>query len=169
MISATALPVPPASTELLPATLTADGALSVGETILFAVVALIAVTCGLGLLTAKRAVSAAANMIGIMICLAVLYITSEAPFLGITQIVVYTGAVMTLVLFVIMMVGVGGEEPMAGTGPPAVPWAAAAWPPSCGAPSSRSRPTRAEGSSRIPPSPPLSPSCCSATTSSSWS
>ena len=90
MISATALPVPPASTELLPATLTADGALSVGETILFAVVALIAVTCGLGLLTAKRAVSAAANMIGIMICLAVLYITSEAPFLGITQIVVYT-------------------------------------------------------------------------------
>ena len=76
---------PPASTELLPATLTADGALSVGETILFAVVALIAVTCGLGLLTAKRAVSAAANMIGIMICLAVLYITSEAPFLGITR------------------------------------------------------------------------------------
>ena len=126
MISATALPVPPASTELLPATLTADGALSVGETILFAVVALIAVTCGLGLLTAKRAVSAAANMIGIMICLAVLYITSEAPFLGITQIVVYTGAVMTLVLFVIMMVGVGGEEPMAGTGPPAVTWAVAA-------------------------------------------
>ena len=122
MISATALPVPPASTELLPATLTADGALSVGETILFAVVALIAVTCGLGLLTAKRAVSAAANMIGIMICLAVLYIAGDAPFLGVTQIVVYTGAVMTLVLFVIMMVGVGGEEPVATTGSPAGKW-----------------------------------------------
>ena len=41
MISATALAVPPASTELLPATLTVDGALSVGETILFAVVVLV--------------------------------------------------------------------------------------------------------------------------------
>ena len=107
---------------LLPATLGADGTISTGETILFAVVALITVTCGLGLLTAKRAVSAAANMIGIMICLAVLYVASDASFLGITQIVVYTGAVMTLVLFVIMMVGVGGEEPVATTGSPAGKW-----------------------------------------------
>ena len=111
---------------LLPATLSADGTISTGETILFAVVALITVTCGLGLLTAKRAVSAAANMIGIMICLAVLYVASDASFLGITQIVVYTGAVMTLVLFVIMMVGVGGEEPVATTGSPSGRWVVAA-------------------------------------------
>ena len=111
---------------LLPATLGADGTISTGETILFAVVALITVTCGLGLLTAKRAVSAAANMIGIMICLAILYVASDASFLGITQIVVYTGAVMTLVLFVIMMVGVGGEEPVATTGSPSGRWVVAA-------------------------------------------
>ena len=111
---------------LLPATLSADGTISTGETILFAVVALVTVTCGLGLLTAKRAVSAAANMIGIMICLAVLYVASDASFLGITQIVVYTGAVMTLVLFVIMMVGVGGEEPVATTGSPSGRWVVAA-------------------------------------------
>ena len=111
---------------LLPATLSAEGTISTGETILFAVVALITVTCGLGLLTAKRAVSAAANMIGIMICLAVLYVASDASFLGITQIVVYTGAVMTLVLFVIMMVGVGGEEPVATTGSPSGRWVVAA-------------------------------------------
>ena len=111
---------------LLPATLSADGTISTGETILFAVVALITVTCGLGLLTAKRAVSAAANMIGIMICLAILYVASDASFLGITQIVVYTGAVMTLVLFVIMMVGVGGEEPVATTGSPSGRWVVAA-------------------------------------------
>jgi len=98
---------------LAPATLTDAGTASTGETILFGVVALITVVCGLGLLTAKRAVSAAANMIGIMIGLAVLYVAGEAPFLGMTQIVVYTGAVMTLVLFVIMMVGIGGG---AGTG-----------------------------------------------------
>ena len=107
---------------LAPATLTDAGTASTGETILFGVVALITVVCGLGLLTAKRAVSAAANMIGIMIGLAVLYVAGEAPFLGMTQIVVYTGAVMTLVLFVIMMVGVGGEEPVATTGSPAGKW-----------------------------------------------
>ena len=95
---------------LAPATLTDAGTASTGETILFGVVALITVVCGLGLLTAKRAVSAAANMIGIMIGLAVLYVAGEAPFLGMTQIVVYTGAVMTLVLFVIMMVGIGGSS-----------------------------------------------------------
>ncbi|VEG75939.1 NADH-quinone oxidoreductase subunit J [Actinomyces slackii] len=91
------------------------GRMATGEVVLFIAVALITVACGLGVLTAKRAVSAAVNMIGIMISLAVLYIANSAPFLGITQIVVYTGAVMTLVLFVVMLVGVGGEEPMGGT------------------------------------------------------
>jgi len=107
---------------LAPATLTDAGTASTGETILFGVVALITVVCGLGLLTAKRAVSAAANMIGIMIGLAVLYVAGEAPFLGMTQIVVYTGAVMTLVLFVIMMVGIGGGEAGSDAGSSAGRW-----------------------------------------------
>ena len=106
---------------LAPASLTQGGTISTGETILFAVVAGITVACGFGLLTAKRAVSAAVNLIGIMIGLAVLYIAGEAPFLGITQVVVYTGAVMTLVLFVVMLVGVGGDEPVS-TGSAATTW-----------------------------------------------
>ncbi|NDR54486.1 NADH-quinone oxidoreductase subunit J [Actinomyces sp. 565] len=97
----------------MPATLTADGTLSGGETVLFAVVAVIMVACGLIMLTAKRAVNAAVSMILIMICLAALYVANEAPFLGVIQVVVYTGAVMTLVLFVIMLVGVGGDESVA--------------------------------------------------------
>lgn len=101
---------------VLPVSLTEVGEISTGETILFAIVALVTIGCGIGLLTAKRAVSAAVNMIIIMICLAVLYIANEAPFLGITQVVVYTGAVMTLVLFVVMLVGVGGDEPVSGAG-----------------------------------------------------
>lgn len=106
----------PAIATVLPASLTHAGHMSAGEVILFAVVAVITVACGLGLLTAKRAVSAAVNMIIIMIGLAVLYLANEAPFLGITQVVVYTGAVMTLVLFVVMLVGVGGDEPVTGAG-----------------------------------------------------
>ncbi|WP_103063867.1 NADH-quinone oxidoreductase subunit J [Actinomyces qiguomingii] len=103
----------PTAVFTLPATLTPSGTISGGEAILFGVVAVLTVACGIGLLTAKRAVVAAVNMIMVMIGLAVLYIANEAPFLGITQVVVYTGAVMTLVLFVIMMVGVGGDEPIA--------------------------------------------------------
>lgn len=105
-----------------PLALTSAGEVSTGETILFGVIAVVTVGCALGLLTAKRAVSAAVNMIAIMICLAVLYVASEAPFLGITQVVVYTGAVMTLVLFVVMMVGLGGDEPVSATGSPANKW-----------------------------------------------
>ena len=80
------------------------------------VVAFVCVACAIGLLVSRRAVTAAVNMIGVMIGLAVLYIANEAPFFGVVQVVVYTGAVMTLVLFVIMLVGVGGDEPVVGTG-----------------------------------------------------
>ena len=45
-------------------------------------------------------------MIFVMIGLAVLYLANEAEFLGIVQIVVYTGAVMMLFVFVLMLVGV---------------------------------------------------------------
>lgn len=112
----------PATHAALPATLTDMGEVSTGETILFAAVALLTIGCGIGLLTAKRAVSAAVNMIAIMIGLAILYIANEAPFLGITQVVVYTGAVMTLVLFVVMLVGVGGDEPVGIRSHPAAKW-----------------------------------------------
>lgn len=99
----------------LPAAVSPTGTLTTGETLLFGATALVTVACGLGVLTARRAVHAAINMIAIMVSLAVLYLANEAPFLGITQVVVYTGAVMTLVMFVIMLVGVGGDEPTAGT------------------------------------------------------
>src|SRR5690625_303800 len=45
-----------------------------------------------------------------MIGLAVLYIVQEAPFLGVVQIVVYTGAIMMLFLFVVMLVGVDASD-----------------------------------------------------------
>ena len=50
-----------------------------------------------------------------MVSLAVLYIAQDAPFLGIVQIVVYTGAVMMLFLFVLMLVGVDSSDSLAET------------------------------------------------------
>ena len=81
-----------------------------GELVLFWVVAPIMVVASLPLLFARKAVHVASGIIVVMICLAVLYVRLEAPFLGMVQIVVYTGAVMMLFLFVLMLVGVDQRE-----------------------------------------------------------
>ena len=60
----------------------------------------------LGLIFSKKAVHAALCLCAVMICLALFYMAQGAVFLGIVQIVVYTGAVMMLFLFVLMLIGV---------------------------------------------------------------
>ena len=50
-----------------------------------------------------------------MIALAVLYIAQDALFLGVVQVVVYTGAVMMLFLFVLMLIGVDTSEALVET------------------------------------------------------
>lgn len=79
---------------------------SSGEAALFWVLAPLMVLAALGLVLARKAVYAALSMIFVMVALAVLYVAQEAPFLGIVQVVVYTGAVMMLFVFVLMLVGV---------------------------------------------------------------
>ncbi|MGQ9409581.1 NADH-quinone oxidoreductase subunit J [Mycolicibacterium gilvum] len=76
------------------------------ETILFWVMAVVSVGGALGVIAAPKAVYSAMSLAATMIALAVLYIAQGAPFLGVVQIVVYTGAVMMLFLFVLMMIGV---------------------------------------------------------------
>lgn len=83
---------------------------SVGEAVLFWCVAVIMALCALGVLFFKKAAYAAICMVGVMLGLAVLYVTLGAPFLGTVQVVVYTGAIMMLFLFVIMMIGVGASD-----------------------------------------------------------
>ncbi len=83
---------------------------STGEAILFWCVAVFMVLCALGVLFFRRAVYSAICMVGVMLGLAVLYIAEGAPFLGAVQVIVYTGAIMMLFLFVIMMIGVGTSD-----------------------------------------------------------
>lgn len=75
----------------------------------FWVLAPIIVVAALGLLFARKAVHAALGLAVVMIGLAVLYAAQDAPFLFAVQIVVYTGAIMMLFLFVVMLVGVESE------------------------------------------------------------
>ena len=80
------------------------------EAVLFFVLAPIMVLSALGMLIVKKAVHSALLLAVVMIGLAIFYIANEAPFLGVVQIVVYTGAVMMLFLFILMLVGVDSSD-----------------------------------------------------------
>ncbi|MFC7406984.1 NADH-quinone oxidoreductase subunit J [Georgenia alba] len=83
---------------------------STGETVLFWVLAPVMVLAALGLLFSRRAVYAAMAVVLVMVCVAVMYIAQDATFLGVAQVVVYTGAIMMLFLFVLMLVGVDASD-----------------------------------------------------------
>ena len=76
----------------------------------FWVCAILAVFGALGMVFSKKAVHSALFVALTMINLAVLYAVLEAPFLSMVQIIVYTGAVMMLFLFVLMVVGVDSSD-----------------------------------------------------------
>jgi NADH-quinone oxidoreductase subunit J len=89
--------------------------MSAGEQWLFWIVGPLAVAGSLGLVFARKAVHAALGMALTMVILGVLYIAQGADFLGIIQIFVYTGAVMMLFLFVLMLVGVDSSDSLVET------------------------------------------------------
>jgi len=95
--------------------LAAAGNTGSGEAVLFWILAPVAVLAALGLLASKKAVHSALLLALIMLCLAVMYLGQDAPFLGVVQVVVYTGAVMMLFLFVLMLVGVDSSDSLVET------------------------------------------------------
>lgn len=90
--------------------LVAASASSVGHHLVFAVCSTLAVVGALGMLIARKAVHSALFLVLTMVNLAVLYISLSAAFLGMAQVIVYTGAVMMLFLFVLMVVGVDASD-----------------------------------------------------------
>jgi NADH-quinone oxidoreductase subunit J len=68
------------------------------------------VAAAIGILFARKAVHAALLLAVVMIGLAVLYAVQDAPFLFAVQIIVYTGAILMLFLFVLMLVGVAASD-----------------------------------------------------------
>ncbi|MBP5937662.1 NADH-quinone oxidoreductase subunit J [Streptomyces acidiscabies] len=83
---------------------------STGEAFQFWTLGTVAVIGALCTVFMKRAVHSALCLAGTMIILAVFYLANGAYFLGIVQIVVYTGAIMMLFLFVVMLVGVTAAD-----------------------------------------------------------
>jgi NADH-quinone oxidoreductase subunit J len=85
------------------------------EAIAFWVLAVVSVAGAVGVVCAPKAVYSAIFLATTMIGLAVLYVTQDALFLGVVQVVVYTGAVMMLFLFVLMLIGVDSSESLVET------------------------------------------------------
>ncbi|WP_189057151.1 NADH-quinone oxidoreductase subunit J [Longimycelium tulufanense] len=89
----------------LPLAQQATETITTGETIAFWILGPLAVAGGLGMVFARNAVHSALWLALSMLSLGVLYMAQRAPFLGVVQIIVYTGAIMMLFLFVLMLVG----------------------------------------------------------------
>ena len=85
------------------------------ETALFWFLAPLSVIASLGMLLVKKAVHSALLLAWVMITLAIYYIAQDALFLGVVQIIVYTGAVMMLFLFILMLVGVDSSDSLTET------------------------------------------------------
>jgi len=83
---------------------------SAGQTAAIWVLAPISVLAALGMITVRKAVHSALLLAVVMISLAILYAVQDAPFLSVVQVIVYTGAVLMLFLFVVMLVGIESGE-----------------------------------------------------------
>ncbi len=86
-----------------------------GTEVAFWICAPLMVLGALGLVLFRKAVYSALSMAFVMMNLAVLYGAMDAPFLVFVQIIVYTGAIMMLFLFVLMLVGVDTPDSIAET------------------------------------------------------
>jgi len=77
---------------------------------LFIIFGLLAVAGALNFLLQKHPINSALSLIVVMMSLAVLYWSLGAEFLAAAQVIVYSGAIMVLFVFVIMLLNAGEEE-----------------------------------------------------------
>ena len=80
------------------------------ETAVFIVSALIVLAGGLGVVSSRNPVHAALSLIATLFGIAVLFLNLGAQLLAVVQVIVYTGAIVVLILFVMMLLGVDREE-----------------------------------------------------------
>jgi NADH-quinone oxidoreductase subunit J len=86
-----------------------------GGAVAFWMLAPIMVLAGIGMILVRKAVHSALFLATVMVCLAIQYAALDAPFLFAVQIIVYTGAILMLFLFVLMLVGVDASDSLVET------------------------------------------------------
>ena len=80
-------------------------------TFIFIIFAGLAIGCAIAMVSQSNPLYSAISLIGVFIGLASLYVTLAAPFIAAVQVIVYAGAIMVLVIFVIMLLNVEHSEP----------------------------------------------------------
>jgi NADH-quinone oxidoreductase subunit J len=81
------------------------GQVPLGEAITFWILGPISVAGAIGMVLLRNAIHSALSLVATMMSLGMFYLIEQGPFLGFVQIIVYTGAIMILFLFVLMLVG----------------------------------------------------------------
>ena len=80
------------------------------ETLFFCLVAAIAIISSILVITNRNPINSALSLIMTFFCIATLYVMLEAPFMAAIQVIVYAGAIMVLIVFVIMLLNVRSES-----------------------------------------------------------
>ena len=82
-----------------------NGQVPLGEAVAFWILGPISLAGAIGMVLLRNAVHSALSLVATMGSLGMFYLIQQGPFLGLVQIIVYTGAIMILFLFVLMLVG----------------------------------------------------------------
>ena len=82
-----------------------NGQVPLGEAVSFWILGPVSVAGALGTVLLRNAIHSALSLVATMFSLGAFYLIEQGPFLGLVQIIVYTGAIMILFLFVLMLVG----------------------------------------------------------------
>ena len=80
--------------------------------VLFFLFAGLAIACAVSMVYHKNPIYSAVSLVGVLVSLACIYITLAAPFIAAVQILVYAGAIMVLVIFVIMLLNLDEDKPL---------------------------------------------------------
>ncbi|MCU1494133.1 MAG: NADH:ubiquinone oxidoreductase subunit 6 [Acidimicrobiaceae bacterium] len=89
---------------------TVVAAATVPDALTFAIAAVICVGGAFGVVLMRSPVHAALSLVATLFGIAVLFVEEDAQFLAAVQVIVYTGAIVVLFLFVIMLLGVDRKE-----------------------------------------------------------
>ncbi|HMT07611.1 MAG TPA: NADH-quinone oxidoreductase subunit J [Pyrinomonadaceae bacterium] len=81
-------------------------------TALFFLFAGLAIACAISMVYHKNPLYSAISLVGVFISLSCIYVTLAAPFIAAVQILIYAGAIMVLVVFVIMLLNLDEDKPL---------------------------------------------------------
>jgi NADH-quinone oxidoreductase subunit J len=82
------------------------------SSVLFFLFAGFAIACAISMVYHKNPLYSAISLVGVFLALSCIYITLAAPFIAAVQVLIYAGAIMVLVVFVIMLLNLDEDKPL---------------------------------------------------------